>query len=601
MELKDRYWHLFEYSPISFWEEDFSEVKIFIEHLRSQGIQDFRIYFNSHPEIVVHCASLVKVLDVNRATLLLFKAESKDALLKGLNNVFSEASYDVFRYELIAIAEGKTLFEGEGIVNTLDGNEIRTALRWSVLPEHELTYSWVLVSVVDITEQTILKKSLHKSLTAAQQLVDERTAALAEKCLNLEKEIEEHKQVSEALRQSEERYRGVVENVQIGIALISPGMEVMSLNKQMRCWFPDINVTERPICYQAFNDPPREEVCSYCPTFQTLQDGTVHEAVTHTSQKERIVNYRIVASPVKDSEGKVVAAIEMVEDVTAKLQAQVRLEASENLYRAIFENTGTAIAIINDDTTIFMVNAEFAKQSGFSKEELVGKSEWIELISKNDIGKMMEYHLLRRIDPNAAPSHYEFQFIDRAGQRKDIFATIAMIPGTKRSVASFLDITEKNRTEEKLRNREQELSTKSMNLEEVNAALRVLLRQRDEDKKELEEKLLANVKELVMPYVEKLKNISHTPNQLACLSILETNLSEIISPFLKNITMKHIDLTPREIQIVNLVKNGKTTKEIAELFNVSTSAIDFHRDNIRIKLKLKNKKTNLRSYLLTHH
>ncbi|NVM57635.1 MAG: helix-turn-helix transcriptional regulator [Desulfobacterales bacterium] len=136
-------------------------------------------------------------------------------------------------------------------------------------------------------------------------------------------------------------------------------------------------------------------------------------------------------------------------------------------------------------------------------------------------------------------------------------------------------------------------------LEEVTAALNVLLRQREQDKKELEEKVLSNVKELIAPYLERLKRTRLDEKQTAYIGIIESNLDEIISPFSRQLSSKFFSLTPKEIQVADLVKDGKTTKEIAELLNMSTRAVEFHRDNIRTKLGLKNKKANLRSRLLS--
>jgi PAS domain S-box-containing protein len=160
------------------------------------------------------------------------------------------------------------------------------------------------------------------------------------------------------------------------------------------------------------------------------------------------------------------------------------------------------------------------------------------------------------------------------------------------------EIEERRRTELALKERRKELENKTHELEEVNAALRVLLKQRDEDKKEFEEKIIANVKKLVFPYIEKL-NISRLNNRQAVyLDIIKSNLEDVIAPFLHRLSSKYSDLTPKEIQIAGLVKDGKTTKEIAELLNSSTGAIDFHRNNLRKKLGLRNTKTNLRSFLL---
>ena len=128
------------------------------------------------------------------------------------------------------------------------------------------------------------------------------------------------------------------------------------------------------------------------------------------------------------------------------------LRESEDKYRTIFETTGTATIIIEEDTTISLANKEFEKLSGYSKEEVEGKKSWTDFVAhKDDLDRMMAYHTARRIDPNRAPRNYEYKFIDKHGTVKEVFATLAVIPGTKKSVGSFLDITRAKELEHLLR------------------------------------------------------------------------------------------------------------------------------------------------------
>lgn len=161
------------------------------------------------------------------------------------------------------------------------------------------------------------------------------------------------------------------------------------------------------------------------------------------------------------------------------------------------------------------------------------------------------------------------------------------------------EIEERRQAERILKKNEIELENKTHELKEINAALNVLLKRREQDKKELEEKVLSNVKELIFPYVKKLQKSQLKDNQTTYLSIIESNLHDIVAPFLRRLSSKYSDLTPSEIQVADLVKEGKTTKEIAELLNSSIRAIEFHRSNLRKKLGLANKKSNLRSHLLS--
>jgi len=155
------------------------------------------------------------------------------------------------------------------------------------------------------------------------------------------------------------------------------------------------------------------------------------------------------------------------------------------------------------------------------------------------------------------------------------------------------------RVEETLGVREAALEAKTNELEEMNSALSVLLKQREKDKTELEEKVVLNFKELIVPYVKKLKSNRLDGKQKACLTMLESNLNDIVSPFAHKLCSKYTCLTPTEIRTAHLVKDGRTTKEIAELLNSSIRTIESHRLSIRAKMGLKNSSTNLRSYLLS--
>jgi DNA-binding CsgD family transcriptional regulator len=159
------------------------------------------------------------------------------------------------------------------------------------------------------------------------------------------------------------------------------------------------------------------------------------------------------------------------------------------------------------------------------------------------------------------------------------------------------DTSEHTQAKLALIKRGKELEDKTHELTEVNAALKVLLKQRDEDQQEFEEKIVANVKKLVLPYIEKLNNSRLNGRQAVYLDIIKSNIEDIIAPFLRQLSSKYFNLTPKEVQIAGLIKDGKTTKEIAKLLNNSTGTIDFHRNNLRKKLGLRNTKTNLRSFL----
>ena len=150
-----------------------------------------------------------------------------------------------------------------------------------------------------------------------------------------------------------------------------------------------------------------------------------------------------------------------------------------------------------------------------------------------------------------------------------------------------------------MKEREKELEIRGQRVEETNIALNVLLKKKEEDKTELEGKVLSNIEQLIAPYLEKLKRTGLDEKQITYIHILESNLKELASPFSNKMSAHFLNFTPTEIQVANLLRQDKTNKEISELLNSSPRTIAFHRENIRKKLKLVKKKTNLKSFLLS--
>jgi DNA-binding CsgD family transcriptional regulator len=166
-------------------------------------------------------------------------------------------------------------------------------------------------------------------------------------------------------------------------------------------------------------------------------------------------------------------------------------------------------------------------------------------------------------------------------------------------IVSHENITPIIEVQEALEKKEIELRRERERLEETNIALRVLLRQRDEDKTRIEETIYINVDRLVLPYVEKLLQGRLTEKQRTLTEVIDTNLRDIVSPFLRSLTAVNVLLTPQEIEVANMVRSGRTSKDIADVLGISASGVDFHRKRLRQKLGLTNTAKNLRSYLLS--
>lgn len=159
------------------------------------------------------------------------------------------------------------------------------------------------------------------------------------------------------------------------------------------------------------------------------------------------------------------------------------------------------------------------------------------------------------------------------------------------------EIKERRRTESLLSTKEKKLKQQTKNLEKLNTALKVLIEHQNKEKRKIEKNILANVNKLILPYIHKMQKANLDIDKQTYLSIVKSNLENLISPFAENLSLSSKGLTQREIQIADLIKYGKTSKEIAQLLNVSFHAVSVHRYNIRKKLGLLNEKINLKSYL----
>jgi len=179
-------------------------------------------------------------------------------------------------------------------------------------------------------------------------------------------------------------------------------------------------------------------------------------------------------------------------------------------------------------------------------------------------------------------------YFDAEGRFKGSFAVVTDISTQKK---------EKNLLELRVRQRTKEIENKTQSLEEVNTALRVLLKKREEDKTLLEERMLVNIRELVIPFIEKMRGSELDERQKGCLDIMESTLHDIVSPFLHRMSLEFRNLTPSEIQVANMVKFGKTTKDIAEILNLSEKTVEFYRKSIRRKIGITNQSINLRTFL----
>jgi len=421
------------------------------------------------------------------------------------------------------------------------------------------------------------------------------------------RDIAERMRLEEELRLSVRKYRDIFEHVPIGLYQVSPeGRFIRANDHAARILGYDspeeLMDAVTDISTQIYVDPSRRN-----EVVRLLKEhGSIENFEVEFRHKDGTpVWVSINAKVVSDGQGNVLYHEGISQDITQRKKAENALQESEARFRLFMDNSPT-IAWIKDEQGRHVYRsrtceARFRLRSG----DWAGKTDaelWPPEIAdryrKNDLavieaGRPVEF-IEESVNPDGSLSWWltsKFPF---------------RVSGKLYVAGIGLDITEQKRAEDEVavyrerledlvKQRTRELEEKTHILEELNAATRVLLRQREEDRKELEGRFVANMKNLILPYAEKLKSTGLDERQKSYLAIMEAHLDEILSPLVK--TMQHHHLTPTESQVASLIKDGKPTKEIAAILRVATSSIDTHRKSIRKKLGLKNAKINLEAHL----
>jgi PAS domain S-box-containing protein len=286
----------------------------------------------------------------------------------------------------------------------------------------------------------------------------------------------------------------------------------------------------------------------------------------------------------------------LFEEIQEHKKTEAALHEQTQRNYMILQTTMEGFWITDTSGVIQEVNTSAASILGYLPEELRRKS--IYDFEPEDHHNLAS--LIRKAVRKGA-NQYEVNFLHKEGNVLSLeFSTNFLDLGDKSFLFSFFsDVTQKNLLVKSLKDREAELKMKTQNLKEINTALKSLLKKRDSDRMELEEKVLFNVKEMISPYIKKLRESELSEKQGIYLAILESNVKDIISPFSPKLTSRHFKLTKSELQIAKLVRMGITSKEIAELMGLSRRTIESHRDRIRKKIGLDSRRRNLRTFLMS--
>jgi PAS domain S-box-containing protein len=455
-------------------------------------------------------------------------------------------------------------------------------------------------------------------------------AELAEKVKVIEK-------TESALRESEELYRSLFENAPIGIGIADRNGNLIDFNQAILkpgAYAPEDISKIKNIKKLYYDQKARDDVLA-----RLDRQGFVDRAEVQFRRKDgRPYDCLLSLRPIIYKGKSCTQAI--VQDVTRLKEIEKMLCASREKFLILVETTSDWIWEVDRDGAYIFSNQKVKDILGYDRHEVIGKKPFdfmpphearkiakrfrqfsksrkafsrLENINLHKDGYEVvletsgvpvfdengEYLGYRGIDRDITKRKMAEQVLEQinADLEKRVKERTAALSETNKQLRE--EIRERKRAEQALKKREKELKNKTAQLQELNSALKVLLMKKDEDRVDLEEKMVNNVRELVFPYLVKLNNGKLPHQEKAYVDIIESNLKDMLSPFARSLTHSYLGLTPSEIQVANLIKQGKTTKEIAKLSHLSPRTIEFHRDNIRTKLGIKNKKVNLRTHLLS--
>ncbi|MFH1153351.1 MAG: PAS domain S-box protein [Pseudomonadota bacterium] len=290
----------------------------------------------------------------------------------------------------------------------------------------------------------------------------------------------------------------------------------------------------------------------------------------------------------------------IVRDLSQSKHMETELKRVNSLLESVYMSLDEAVFVVDPATRIIIsCNRAAEVIFGYSRDEMTGRNT--EFIHENrNSYRRFGKKLTQTLDADGiARTQYRLK-------KKD--GTIFPSEHTVKTVVDDLgrpilhvsvvrDITREKHTAGILEKKQAELAEKARRLEELNTALRVLLEQRDLEKKDLELKFMENLSSLVLPYLDRIRRTGLTDLQEEYVAILELNLRELLKPFQQQSYRKLMGLTPMETKIANQVKQGHRIKEIASRLKISPRTVEFHRDNIRKKLDIKGLKINLQTFL----
>lgn len=428
-------------------------------------------------------------------------------------------------------------------------------------------------------------------------------------------DVTEKQAYQKTLEMSAENFKFLTENATAGILIFSPKGRPLFVNKRVS---KIIGYSKSDLlkagCKGIVNSTEVEKLRVAAGRLVQKEIASHSAELTVTRKDGKIVPVEIsIAKTIWEQRD---AVLMMVSDISSRKTLEDRLRSSEERYRLLTECSSDIIVRHFQDGEIRFISSAVFPLLGFRPEDLIGRRIADGIMHPDDWPAMAQ-GITDLVQKKKRPIRLEHRVKTSADDYIWLESTCSLLKACEdlescQIITVSRDISERKKFQQTLiskRNqlealvleRTRELELKSKSLEEANTALKVLLERSQEYQKETEERIKANLEALVLPLIQKIKGRTINSTIEASLEQLEHDIRHVASPFSKDLFKGSPGLTPTQIQVADLVKRGKTSKEIAAFLNIAFKTVEAHRRNIRIKLGILNQKVNLRSYLSNLH